>query len=302
LHPNPNHKRSLELLEVALKHTPTLPELHMAKALVLKRAGDVDAAAVAMEEARLLDGQDRFLNGKAAKYWLRSGDTAKAEELLALFTKKDMTAVADLTEMQCLWFLQEEGDAHKRNGALALALKRYQSLVTVFQEYEDDQYDFHTYCMRRMTFNTYIALIKYEDQLRSHPAYFKSALSAIDIYVAVSDDPSITEEKLSKLRDTVHQADNSPRGGGRAEEGGEEGAKGRAEGTKGCSELGRQEGRGTPAGRGPARRGAYQDRDADRRRAQALGPAREAARRARRDLAGGLRSPRPQGPVPPRPP
>lgn len=44
-------------------------------------------AAHAMEEARLLDGQDRFLNGKAAKYWLRAGDYKKAEELLALFTK-----------------------------------------------------------------------------------------------------------------------------------------------------------------------------------------------------------------------
>jgi len=129
----------------------------MAKALVLKRAGDPAAAAAAMEEARLLDGQDRFLNGKAAKYWLRAGDVKKAEELLAMFTKKDVTPVFDLTEMQCLWFLQEEGDAHKRNNVLALALKRYQALVTVFQEYEDDQYDFHSYCMRRMTFNTYIA-------------------------------------------------------------------------------------------------------------------------------------------------
>lgn len=59
----------------------------MAKAMVLKRAGDPLGAAHAMEEARLLDGQDRFLNGKAAKYWLRAGDVKKAEELLAMFTK-----------------------------------------------------------------------------------------------------------------------------------------------------------------------------------------------------------------------
>lgn len=42
-----------------------------------------------------------------------------------------MAAPADLTEMQCLWFLQEEGDSHRRNGNLAMALKRYQSLATV---------------------------------------------------------------------------------------------------------------------------------------------------------------------------
>jgi len=118
----------------------------MARALVLKRAGDPQGAAQSMEEARLLDGQDRFLNGKAAKYWLRAGNVAKAEELLVMFTKvpftlqmrgvslcvqKDMAAPADLTEMQCLWFLQEEGDSYRRNGNLAMALKRYQSLATV---------------------------------------------------------------------------------------------------------------------------------------------------------------------------
>lgn len=64
----------------------------MARARVLKRAGDPLGAAHAMEEARLLDGQDRFLNGKAAKYWLRAGDHKKAEELLAMFTKVDSIA------------------------------------------------------------------------------------------------------------------------------------------------------------------------------------------------------------------
>jgi peptide alpha-N-acetyltransferase len=59
----------------------------MAKARVLKRAGDPLGAAQMMEEARSLDGQDRFLNGKAAKYWLRAGEVKKATELLALFTK-----------------------------------------------------------------------------------------------------------------------------------------------------------------------------------------------------------------------
>jgi Flp pilus assembly protein TadD len=77
----------LDLLSKALEHTPTLPEIYMARALVLKRAGDPQGAAQSMEEARLLDGQDRFLNGKAAKYWLRAGNVAKAEELLVMFTK-----------------------------------------------------------------------------------------------------------------------------------------------------------------------------------------------------------------------
>jgi tetratricopeptide (TPR) repeat protein len=87
LHPNPSHSRSLEYLSKAMEHTPTLPELYMAQAMVLKRAGDPLGAAKAMEEARSLDGQDRFLNAKAAKYWLRAGEVKKAEDLVSLFTK-----------------------------------------------------------------------------------------------------------------------------------------------------------------------------------------------------------------------
>lgn len=59
----------------------------MAKAMVLKRAGDPVGAAQAMQQAQELDGQDRFLNGKLAKYVLRAGDVKRAEDLLALFTK-----------------------------------------------------------------------------------------------------------------------------------------------------------------------------------------------------------------------
>lgn len=155
LNPIPSYARSLHLLSLALDHTPTLPELYMAKAIVLKRSGDPLGAAHEMEKARLLDGQDRFLNGKAAKYWFRAGDVEKAEQLLGIFTKKDVTPAQDLTDLQSLWFLQESGDAYRLNGNIGMALKRYQTVAKVFQEYEDDQYDFHGYCARRMTFQAY---------------------------------------------------------------------------------------------------------------------------------------------------
>ena len=49
--------------------------------------GDPFGAAHAMEEARLLDGQDRFLNQKTAKYLMRTGEVERANQLLGLFTK-----------------------------------------------------------------------------------------------------------------------------------------------------------------------------------------------------------------------
>lgn len=41
-------------------------------------------------------------------------------------------------------------------------------------------------------------MMRYEDQLRSHPGYFKAALAAIDLYVRIHDKPDLTEEILSK--------------------------------------------------------------------------------------------------------
>lgn len=84
---NSDHKRALSLLDEALKHTPTLPELYMYKARVLKRLGDPYGAARWMDEARVLDLQDRFLNTKCAKYRLRAGLEEEAQEVLGLFTK-----------------------------------------------------------------------------------------------------------------------------------------------------------------------------------------------------------------------
>lgn len=83
------HGKSLEILHIALEHTPTLPELYMTKARVLKRAGDPYGAMRAMDDARRLDGQDRYLNTKSGKYRLRAGMIEEADKVLGLFTKVD---------------------------------------------------------------------------------------------------------------------------------------------------------------------------------------------------------------------
>lgn len=79
--------RALSLLSSAISHTPTLPELHTLRGRILKRLGDLRGASVAVNDARLLDGQDRFLNTKSAKYKLRAGLVEEANDTLGLFTK-----------------------------------------------------------------------------------------------------------------------------------------------------------------------------------------------------------------------
>ncbi|KAG9004716.1 hypothetical protein FRB93_010207 [Tulasnella sp. JGI-2019a] len=187
-----NPQKALEYINRALSHTPTLPELHMIKARVLKRAGDPIGASRAMEDARRLDRQDRFINTKTAKYLLRDGQIEAASSILGLFTKKDAASPgSDLEDMQSLLYLLEEGDAFCRLGKLPMALKRYKGIEKAFAEFEDDQFDFHSYCLRRHTLTAYEILLRWEDNARSHPAYVSSALSAAGIYIRINDDPAL---------------------------------------------------------------------------------------------------------------
>ncbi|TFY67170.1 hypothetical protein EVJ58_g1798 [Rhodofomes roseus] len=196
-----DHARAVELLELGATHTPTLPELYTFRGRVLKRCGDPFGAALCLDEARVLDLQDRFLNTKCAKYRLRAGLTDEASEILGLFTKKDASSPgADLEDMQSLLYLTEEADAHLRKGNLGLALKKYSTIQKVFNEFEDDQFDFHGYSLRRFTINIYlesVRMISWEDRLRSHPAYIHTAINAskchIKIWVQLHDDPSIAK-------------------------------------------------------------------------------------------------------------
>lgn len=70
-----------------------------------------------------------------------------------------------------------------------------------FVEITDDQFDFHTYCMRKITLRSYVDLLKLEDVLRQHPFYFKAARIAIEIYLKLHDNP-LTDENKEHEADT----------------------------------------------------------------------------------------------------
>lgn len=67
-----------------------------------------------------------------------------------------------------------------------------------FVEITDDQFDFHTYCMRKMTLRSYVDLLKLEDVLRQHPFYYKAARTAIQIYLTLYDKPLTDNNKQSQ--------------------------------------------------------------------------------------------------------
>ncbi|KAI8647238.1 NMDA receptor-regulated protein 1-domain-containing protein [Parasitella parasitica] len=188
------NQKALEMINKAISHTPTVVELYMTKGRVLKHAGQVEEASKIMNEAREMDLQDRFINSKCAKYLLRAGHIDEAERVLGLFTRKEATSVQDLTDMQCQWFMIEEGNAFLRKKEYGKALKRFHSLEKFYLDYFDDQFDFHSYCLRKLTLRSYVSALRWEDKLRAHPLYFKAAKGAVEAYLALVDKSNEADE------------------------------------------------------------------------------------------------------------
>lgn len=67
-----------------------------------------------------------------------------------------------------------------------------------FTEIIEDQFDFHTYCMRKMTLRSYVDLLRLEDVLRSQRFYERAAHCAIRIYLGLHDKPVTDDDNLSE--------------------------------------------------------------------------------------------------------
>ena len=76
--------------------------------------------------------------------------------LLFTLSQEGVGAAENLNEMQCMWFQTESGYALQRLGKLGEALKKAHEIERHFDEITEDQFDFHTYCMRKMTLRAYV--------------------------------------------------------------------------------------------------------------------------------------------------
>ncbi|KAI9324644.1 NMDA receptor-regulated protein 1-domain-containing protein [Zopfochytrium polystomum] len=204
-----NQAKALTYIDEAIAHTPTLVELQMIKAKILKHVGDPQSAMECMDAARKLDLQDRFINSKCTKYMLRNDQVQQAESTISLFCRSDsLDKMGDLVEMQCVWFAYESAMSHIRTGKFGPALKRFHQIEKHYADMTDDQFDFHNYNMRKLTIRAYLDLLKLEDKLRAHPLYFTSAVQAVKLYIRLLDKPADDErERAAGGVDDLSEAD-----------------------------------------------------------------------------------------------
>jgi len=184
-----DYDSAIDLVNTAIEHTPTLIELFTLKGKIYKHAGNPEQAVACLDEAQSMDTADRYINCKCAKYLLRANRVQEAEVMCSKFTREGIPAMDNLNEMQCMWFQSECAMAFQRTGQYGEALKKCYEIDRHFTEIVEDQFDFHTYCMRKMTLKSYVSLLRLEDELRAHKFYEKTANIAIETFIQLFDKP-----------------------------------------------------------------------------------------------------------------
>jgi hypothetical protein len=68
------------------------------------------------------------------------------------------------------------------------------AVVKHFDDINEDQFDFHAYCVRKVTLRAYTEVLRFEDNLWEEDYYFRAASGIIEIYLHLFDNPSILED------------------------------------------------------------------------------------------------------------
>lgn len=192
-HLSRNLEKATEYIDKAIELDPKSVDYNMTKARIWKHYGNTKKAAEQMNYARELDEKDRYINTKCAKYQLRNNENEAALKTMSKFTRNETVGgpLGDLHDMQCMWYITEDGEAYLRQGNLGLALKRFKAIYDIFDIWQEDQFDFHSFSLRKGQIRAYIDMVRWEDRLREHPFYARAALSAIKVYLMLADKPSM---------------------------------------------------------------------------------------------------------------
>lgn len=184
--------RALNYINLAIDHTPTVEILYLMKAKIQRRNQQFDEAALNADTARQLDLQDKYLNGKAAKYFLRANRIEEAEERMQMFYKTSLVRGADtyLTalESQCAWYEREVGDAFFRKGDYISALANYLMYEEHHKRNHLELLDFHNYVFRRCTMRSWFDVLACDDDLDGNKFFLKLCPRIIRTYMKVHEE------------------------------------------------------------------------------------------------------------------
>jgi len=182
---------SLALEDIARcrEHTPTAVDVYELEARILHKAGSLEKAIESMDVGRVLDLQDRYMNNETTRYLLWNNQPKEALEKISMFLSQKEGPVQSLYDMQCSWYELELAACLERQEQYGRALKQYAAVLGHFDDIHEDQFDFHSYCIRKVTMRAYTDVLKWEDALWDQPYYREAAEGTIRIYLKLHKNP-----------------------------------------------------------------------------------------------------------------
>eukprot|EP00475_Leptophrys_vorax_P035353 TRINITY_DN5816_c0_g1_i4.p1 TRINITY_DN5816_c0_g1~~TRINITY_DN5816_c0_g1_i4.p1 ORF type:complete len:831 (-),score=257.18 TRINITY_DN5816_c0_g1_i4:88-2580(-) len=205
---------ALAVIDEAIAHTPTSMDLYLEKARIFKHGGDHTRAYIWADQARSLDLADRYLNTVCVKYAWRAHEVQKAEQTAGLFLK-DGDRLVSLFEMQAMWYEWAAGKAYLQMEQYGKALKKLTAIQKHYEDMHEDQFDFHTYCLRKMTLRAYVDCLRFEDTIRDHKFFRRASKTVVEIYLKLEDNKNLLlppDESPKKVVQSGKKEDLDPEG------------------------------------------------------------------------------------------
>lgn len=184
-----HYTEALQVANWCIEHTATGLDMYLLKAKILKNMGDVKSGTVALETCRQLDLQDRYLNNKTTKYLLQCNHITQAMDTIALFTKHDGDPQQTLHDLQCNWYELELAHSYLRLKNYPLALKKYYAIMKHFDDYVEEMFDFHSFCLKKTTLRMYADIFTMLDGVYNHKFFVAAATSVLKLLIHLIDHP-----------------------------------------------------------------------------------------------------------------
>lgn len=67
----------------------------------------------------------------------------------------------------------------------------------IFDDWTEDQFDFHSFSLRKGQIRAYIDMLRWENTLRAHPFFARAAIGAIKTYIQLADKPHLAHGSLA---------------------------------------------------------------------------------------------------------